>query len=180
MDVQVYDFKKYNLKPEIKIGNYYFHWDANVLGIGVHEINHLKNFIRKTIPLLEYYMILLQNEKKNDFDNKDPYIDKKQICIKEKINKRVSFLMFIDYQGSTLFYREEGWRDIVDNNRFERETIDEVYSENSDSSNTSDSTNNHGHGYGCDRYIRVELKWLLGELLFDRKLQKQNKIKYRI
>jgi hypothetical protein len=179
MDVQVYDCKKYNLKPEIRIGNYYFRWDTNGLGIDVHEINHLKNFIRKTIPVLEQYMILLQHEKQNNHDKRDPYRDKKQICIKEKCNKRTSFLLFIDSQGATVFYREESC-DIVD---FELESGDQVYSENSSnssSSNTSDR-NNHDHDHGCGRrHIRVELKWLLGELLFDRKLQKQKKIKFRL
>ena len=173
MDVQLYDYKKYNSKPAIRIGNYYFQWEVNALGIDLHETNHLKNFIRKTIPELEQYMLFLQNEgKENDSDRKYPYNSKKQICIKEKYNKRISFLMFIDSQGSTLFYREECC-EIDDNKSFELETGDGVHSENS-SSNTSDRNDpTHGHDHG--QKIEVEIKWFLGELLFDRKIQNQKK-----
>ena len=53
MDVQVQDCEKYSLKPDIRIGNYYFKWDDNGgLGIDVREINHFKNFIRKIIPFM--------------------------------------------------------------------------------------------------------------------------------
>jgi hypothetical protein len=172
MDVQVRNYEKYNLKPEIRIGNYYFQWNAKGLGIDVHEINHLKNFIRKIIPPLEQYMVFLQNEKKNEIDKRDPYTDKKQICIREKYKKRISFLMFIDSQGSTFFYREESC-DIVDNKRFKVETEDDSYSENSVDNNSI--VTDHDNGHGDSGQVTAELKWLLGELLFDRKPQTQRR-----
>ena len=177
MDVQVQDSKKYNLKPEIRIGNYYFQWNAKGLGIDVHEINHLKNFIRKIIPALEQYMVFLQNEKKNETDKRDPYTHKKQICIKEKYNKRISFLMLIDSQGSTFFYREESCG-IVDNKRLKVEPGDDEdsYSENSVVNNSIVTDDNHGQGdSGGSGQVTAELKWLLGELLYDRKPQKQRR-----
>ncbi|WP_148685640.1 hypothetical protein [Candidatus Nitrosocosmicus hydrocola] len=157
MDVQVQDCEKYILKPDIRIGNYYFQWNANDgLGIDVREINHFKNFIRKIIPLLEQYMIFLQNK----VDKNDPFQDKKQICIKEKYNKKISFLMFIDSQGSTVFFREESCN--VDD--VSKHEIDYGV-ESLKPSNINCSSNNN------DSTIKVELKWILGELLFDRNKQ---------
>jgi len=157
MDVQVQDCEKYSLKPDIRIGNYYFKWDASDgLGIDVREINHFKNFIRKIIPLLEQYMIFLQNK----IDKNDPFKDKKQICIKEKYDKKISFLMFIDSQGSTLFFREESCN-VDDVSKHEKD----FGVESLKLSNINSSSNNN------DRTIKVELKWLLGELLFDRNKQ---------
>ena len=119
-------------------------------------------------------MIFLQTEKKNEIDKRDPYTDKKQICLKEKYNKRISFLMFIDSQGSTFFYREESC-DIVDNQSFKVETRDNSYSENSVDNNSIITDHNDGHEGGGQ--VTAELKWLLGELLFDRASQKQRKIR---
>jgi hypothetical protein len=155
MDVQVQNCEKYSLKPDIRIGNYYFKWDANGgLGIDVREINHFKNFIRKIIPLLEQYMIFLQNK----IDKNDPFKDKKQICIKEKYDKKISFLMFIDSQGSTLFFREESCN--IDNmSKHEMDYGVESLKPSNINSGSNQST------------IKVELKWLLGELLFDRNKQ---------
>lgn len=161
MDLQVQDCEKYSLKPDIRTGNYYFKWDANGgLGIDVREINLFKNFIRKIIPLLEQYMIFLQNK----VDKNDPFKDKKQICIKEKYNKKISFLMFIDSQGSTLFFREESCN-IDDTSPHKMDYgVESLKPSNIDfHSNNNRST------------IKVELKWLLGELLFDR--NKQDKFK---
>ncbi len=159
MDVQVQDCEKYSLKPDMRIGNYYFKWDANDgLGIDVREINHFKNFIRKVIPLLEQYMIFLQNK----IDKNDPFKDKKQICIKEKYDKKISFLMFIDSQGSTLFFREESCNiDIMSKHKMDYGI--ESLKPSSINSSSDQST------------IKVELKWQLGELLFDR--NKQDKLK---
>lgn len=185
MEVQIYDYKKYSFKPDIRIGNYFFQWDANELGIDVHEINQLKNFIRKTIPVLEQYMIFLQNEnKKEGVGRKDTYTnDRKQLCIKEKYDKRISFLMFIDSQGSTFFYREETCNLIADDKSsiFNTETVADVYSENSMNNKGLDDNNiiNYGDsdGDGGNRNncapIKIEVKWLLGELLFDRNPKKK-------
>lgn len=170
MELKVPDTKKYSLKPDIRVGsNYYFQWNTGG-GFGLEEaseINSLKNFIRKLIPVLEQFMQFLQKENKNSIDKKDPFFDKKQLCIKEKHNKKISFLMTIDSQGSTFFYREEKCS-IVGNSNSEKmkgndSDDDEVYLLDTDKSNNS-----------IDPGItNVELKWILGELLFDRQ-KKQN------
>ncbi len=107
-------------------------------------------------------MIFLQNK----VDKNDPFQDKKQICIKENYDKKISFLMFIDSQGSTVFFREESCN------------VDETCQHKRDygveslkPSNVNSSSNNN------DRTIKVELKWQLGELLFDRNIQDKLKKK---
>lgn len=163
MDVQVYDYEKYSLKPDIRVGNYYFQWDANGLGIDISETQHFKNFVRKIIPVLEQYMMLLQKEGiENGVDKNDPFSDKKRICIKERYNKTISFLMFIDSQGSTVFFREESCS-IANRSKHARDYgIESV-----NPGNINSSSKNHGT-------ISIELKWLLGELLFDRNKQDNN------
>jgi len=161
MNIQVQDYEKYTLKPDIRIGNYYFQWDANGLSIDVRETNHFKNFIRKIIPVLEQYMMFLQSVEKNGMDKNDPYSDKKQISIKERYNNRISFLMFIDYQGSTVFFREESH--IIDNNLSKH-----VKDYGIESVNPSNINSGSGKNHST---IKMELKWLLGELLFDRNKQ---------
>ena len=92
MNVQIQDCDSYLSKPDIRIGNYYFHWESDGFGLGKHEANHFKNFIRKLLPVLEQYMIFLQDEKKEKgIGINDPYRDKKQICINDKYNKKISF-----------------------------------------------------------------------------------------
>ena len=108
------------------------------------------------IPLLEYYMNILKFEYKNN-SQKNMLGDKKHnICIIEKYNVNVSFIMFIDSAGSTAFYREEKFHarsndfendDGKDHNNFVLQT------------RTDNRMTNHNI---------VSLKWLLGELLFDR------------
>ena len=161
MIVQVQDCESYLSKPDIKMGNYYFQWESDGLGLTTGEINHFKNLIRKLIPVLEHYMIFLQDEKKENSINKnDPYRDKKQISIKDKYNKEISFLMLIDSQGSTVFFREETC-DIDVRSKFK--DGHKIYSENPSKIDSNDSSD-----------IKIDLKWLLGELLFDRKGNKIN------
>lgn len=143
------------------MGNYYFQWEADGLGLTTGEINHFKNFIRKLIPILEQYMIFLQNEKnENRIYKNDPYRDKKQIFIKDKYNKKISFLMLIDSQGSAVFFREETC-DIDIRSKFK--DGHKIYSENPSKIDSNDNGN-----------VKMDLKWLLGELLFDRKGNKKN------
>lgn len=167
MELKANDIKKkYALKPDIKVGNnYYFQWNVNGFGLAdTNEINSLKNFIRKLVPMLEQFMKFLQTE--SVYNPKDPYKDKKQLCIVEKHNKRTSFVMTIDSQGSTLFYREEKCSlDVDDNDKKMKENGDEVYLLDTDNSS---SNNNNSNNFTDNSINEVELKWLLGELLFDR------------
>ena len=137
------------------MGSYFFKWSDTDYGICPSETSIFKNFIRKMIPLLEYCMSVLNFEHKNN-SQKNLLKDKKHnICIIEKYNVNVSFIMFIDSAGSTAFYREEKFHanskefedlENKDHDRFVLQTRDNKMA-------------NHNI---------VSLKWLLGELLFDR------------
>ncbi len=118
------------------------------------------------IPLLEHYMNILNFEYKNNSQNKKLLGDKKKhhICIVEKYGMNVSFIVFIDSAGSTLFYREEKFH--VGSKEFEngevREEEEEEKVHNRFVLQTRDDNNK------MTKYNIVSLKWLLGELLFDR------------
>ncbi len=117
------------------------------------------------IPLLEHYMNILNFEYKNNSQYKKLLGDKKkhQICLVEKYGMNVSFIVFIDSAGSTLFYREEkfhvGSKDF-ENGEVGKEEEEKVH--NRFVLQTRDDNNK------MTKYDIVSLKWLLGELLFDR------------
>jgi|SoiMethySBSTD1v2_1073268.scaffolds.fasta_scaffold1056484_2 hypothetical protein len=147
--------RNYSLKPTVRMGSYFFKWSDKDYGICPSESSVFKNFIRKMIPLLEYYTNVLNFEHK-DNSQKNLHKDKKhQICIIENYNSNVSFIMLIDGEGSTVFYREEKFHirprefenlEVRDHNSFVLQTRNNIMA----------NTN------------IVSLKWLLGELLFDR------------
>jgi hypothetical protein len=137
------------------MGSYFFKWSVNDYGICPSESSVFKNFIRKMIPLLEYYMNILKFEYKNN-SQKNMLGDKKHnICIIEKYNVNVSFIMFIDSAGSTAFYREEKFH--VKSKEFE-----DLENKDHDSFVLQTRDNKMAN------HNIVSLKWLLGELLFDR------------
>ena len=147
--------RDYSLKPTVRMGSYFFKWSDTDYGICPSETSIFKNFIRKMIPLLEYCMSVLNFEHKNN-SQKNLLKDKKHnICIIEKYNSNVSFIMYIDGTGSTVFYREEKFH--IRSKEFENlEAKDH-------NSLVLQTCNNRM----ADHNI-VSLKWLLGELLFDR------------
>ncbi len=154
--------RDYSLKPAIRIGSYFFKWSGNDYGICPSESSVFKNFIRKMIPLLEHYMNILNFENKNNSQNKKLLGDKKHhICIVEKYNMNVSFIVFIDSAGSTVFYREEkfyvGSKDFENGEEEKKEKVHNLFV-----LQTRDDNNK------MTKYNIVSLKWLLGELLFDR------------
>lgn len=115
------------------------------------------------IPLLEHYMNILNFEYKNNSQYKKLLGDKKKhhICIVEKYSMNVSFIVFIDSAGSTLFYREEKFH--VGAKEFENpEGENEAKVHNKFVLQRRDDNNK------MTKYNIVSLKWLLGELLFDR------------
>jgi hypothetical protein len=120
------------------------------------------------IPLLEHYMNILNFEYKNNSQYKKLLGDKKKhhICIVEKYGMNVSFIVFIDSAGSTLFYREEkfnvGFKDFENREVGEKEEEEKEGVHNGFVLQTRDDNNK------MTKYNIVSLKWLLGELLFDR------------
>jgi hypothetical protein len=154
-------YRDYSLKPAVRIGSYFFKWSDNDYGICPSESSVFKNFIRKMIPLLEHYMNILNFEYKNSSQKKLLGDKKHHICIVEKYTMNVSFIVFIDSAGSTLFYREEKFHvGSKDENLEEEEEEKQVHKQfvlQTRDDNKMTKYNNI-----------VSLKWLLGELLFDR------------
>ena len=156
-------YRDYSLKPAVRIGSYFFKWSDNDYGICPSESSVFKNFIRKMIPLLEHYMNILNFEYKNSSQNKKLLGDKKHhICIVEKYGMNVSFIMLIDSAGSTLFYREEKFH--VGSKDFENGEGEEKEKENDHNRFVLQTRDDNK----LTKYNIVSLKWLLGELLFDR------------
>ena len=160
-------YRDYSLKPAVRIGSYFFKWSDNDYGICPSESTVFKNFIRKMIPLLEHYMNILNFEYKNNSQYKKLLGDKKKhhICIVEKYSMNVSFIVFIDSAGSTLFYREEKFHvraKEFENSEMREEEEEEEKAHNKFVLQIRDDNNK------MTKYNIVSLKWLLGELLFDR------------
>jgi len=148
--------RDFSLKPTVRIGSYFFKWSDNDYGICPSESSVFKNFIRKMIPLLEHYMNILNFEDKNN-SQKNLLSDKKHhICIVEKYNMNVSFIMFIDSAGSTVFYREEKFY-------VRSKELENLEEEKDHNTLVLQTRNNKMANHNI-----VSLKWLLGELLFDR------------
>ncbi|CAN5857506.1 hypothetical protein BH23THE1_BH23THE1_08700 [soil metagenome] len=157
----------YSLKPAVRIGSYFFKWSDNDYGICPSESTVFKNFIRKMIPLLEHYMNILNFEYKNNSQKKLLGDKKHHICIVEKYSVNVSFIMFIDSSGSTVFYREE---------KFHAVSKDFEIPEDEDEGGEDEEGKDHNrfvlqiinNKNKMTKYNIVSLKWLIGELLFDR------------
>ncbi len=111
------------------------------------------------IPLLEHYMNILNFDYKNNSQKKLLGEKKHHICIVEKYSMNVSFVVFIDSAGSTLFYREEKF--YIGSKDFENP---EEEGEGKDHNRFVLQTPNNK----MTKYNIVSLKWLLGELLFNR------------
>lgn len=138
------------------MGSYFFKWSDNDYGICPSESSVFKNFIRKMIPLLEYYMDVLNFENRNNSQKNLLGNKKHHICVIEKYNVTVSFIMFIDGAGSTVFYREEKF--YVRSKDFEN-----YDGKDHDNFVLQTRTDNRMTNHNI-----ASLKWLLGELLFDR------------
>ena len=149
--------KDYSSKPQIKFGNYFFQWGETRFGLAFNEINFFKNFVKNIIPVLEGYMIFLQTERKNNNLANGSFTERKNMFVEEKYNTLISFLLLIDVRGRTVIYRQEkcdlfsdddesGQFGMALGERFDIETDESIFT----------------------RTDSVEIKWILGELLFDR------------
>ena len=148
--------RNYSLKPTIRMGSYFFKWSDKDYGICRSESSVFKNFMRKVIPLLEYYMNVLNFEYKDNSQENLLKDKKHNICIVEKYNSNVSFIMLIDREGSTVFYREEKFH--IRSREFE----------NLEGRNHDSFVLEKRNNVMVANTNIVSLKWLLGELLFDR------------
>ena len=148
-------------KPEIRFGNYFFQWSENAKsGLAIDEINSFRNFVKKLIPFLEQYMILLQDKSKTS-QNSNSYHEKKKIFLEERHNRFISFLLFVDIEGKTIFYRQEKC-ELIDDAEFAEEDNNSLPSARKQLATNVDQSSRQS------KNCSVEIKWRLGELLFDR------------
>jgi hypothetical protein len=153
----LYDGTLYPLvKPEIIFGNYFFMWNEKSRGLYSNEIVKFKNFIKNMIPYLETMMKIIDNSSlysKNDTVKKMIF-DNWQFSLSSKYSSCINFILNIDKEGSTTFFREE-W--ILIN--------DEMYNKLKSQYNPKDIML-------LDKLKEldnvVSVKWKLGDLLFDR------------
>ncbi|HXT84220.1 MAG TPA: hypothetical protein VN704_07810 [Verrucomicrobiae bacterium] len=149
-------------KPDIVFGNYFFVWDEDSPGLYSNEIGKFKIFIKNMIPYLEMIMMKLVNINDiNSFgydssvhlksDIKKMIFDKGKFTLSSKHDNHVLFVLNIDKEGDTTFFREEKIlfnENMFDMRRFDHSLINKL---------KEDSTN-------------LSLKWKLGHLLFDRRV----------
>lgn len=154
------------IKPEIKFGNYFFKWNEKSLGIYSNETVKFKSFIKKMIPHLEYIMksinvnSSLSNLTKNDAIKKE-ILEKGQFSLTNKFNNNIIFILYIDSNGFTTFFREE--QILID-----KETHNKITNHvNLNYNNFIKDIESENDPKDFAKYISI--KWNLGDLLFDRK-----------
>jgi hypothetical protein len=150
------------IKPEMVFGNYFFVWDKNSPGLYSNEIGKFKIFIKNMIPHLEMIMIKMidinnVNSFKSDSnihlksDIKRMIIDKGKFTISSKYDNHVFFVLNIDKEGDTTFFREE--KILFSENMYD------IFGPNNSFLNKLQEGNTN-----------LSLKWKLGILLFDRQI----------
>lgn len=163
------------LKPTVKFGNYFFAWNESSPGIYSNEIDCFKNFIKKMMPYLEACMNVFSVNNDNDKDTdkgddrssgdggggrvrrggikfKKMLIDKGRICISEKYNNKISFVLNVDNIGTSIFSREEHV----------------LFVENITTADDLRLFESQHKWESVDDQKSVIIKWIIGELLFDR------------
>lgn len=147
-------------KPEIRFGNYFFQWDEGTkFGLSHDEIASFKNFVKKVIPCLEQYMVLLQDESRSSHGKS--YHERKKLFLEDKYNSVISFLLFVDVDGKTTFYRQEKCG-LIDDQEFNVDGDDPQHHE------IKQLVTDVHQLRRQSEYRFLEIKWILGELLFDR------------
>jgi hypothetical protein len=155
-------FLYYSVKPEISFGNYFFRWDEKSLGIYSDEISDFKNFIKKMIPNLESMMRIInisKNVKEKDGQLKGEILERGQFSISNKQNSNIKFILYMDINGSAIFYREE--KIIMENKKHNKNNM-QLPQNDEEKSNVKE-------------FKLVAVNWKLGDLLFNR--SETNKIR---
>ena len=148
------------VKPEIVFGNYFFIWDVNSPGLYSNEIGKFKIFIKNMIPYLEMIMKQMINlagttgsrgnsNLKNDI--KKVISEKGNYTLSSKYDNHIFFILNIDKEGHTTFFREE--KILFDEN------IYNMFGPNNSFLNKLQEGNTN-----------LSLKWKLGNLMFDRRI----------
>jgi hypothetical protein len=149
-------FLYHPVKPEISFGNYFFIWDEKSLGIYSNETSDFKKFIKIMIPNLESIMKLIngsENPKEKDKQLKKEIIERGQFSISYKHNSKIKFILYMDINGSVIFYREE--KILMDNKIYNKINIQHLNKDVEMLNETED-------------FWSVTLKWKIGDLLFNR------------
>ncbi len=148
------------MKPDIVFGNYFFVWHEKSLGLYSKEITKFKHFIKKLIPYLETMMKIIDSSSSSTLHSKnDPMkkkiFDKGQFCLSDNYNNHIFFILNIDNDGSTTFFREE--RLLIN---------DELYNKMKIEYDSTDIMILLNKLKEFDNMVSI--KWKLGDLLFDR------------
>jgi hypothetical protein len=155
-------FLNHPVKPEISFGNYFFIWDKNSLGIYSNEISDFKRFIKKMIPNLESMMRLINisiNPKEKHGQLNKEILERGQFSIAFKHNSNIKFILYMDVNGSAIFYREE--KILINNKRYNKKNEQHIQDHVERLNKTED-------------FKSVAVNWKLGDLLFNR--SEMNKI----
>ena len=149
-------FLYHPVKPEITFGNYFFRWDEKSIGIYSNEISDFKSFIKKMIPNLEVMMRSInisKNPKEKDGQLKKETLERGQFSISNKDNNNIKFILYVDVNGSAIFYREE--KILMDNKIYNKKNMQHPQVDEERLNKTED-------------FKLVAINWKLGDLLFNR------------
>jgi hypothetical protein len=141
------------VKPTIEIGNYYLKWDDTSYGVQLKEVSEIKEFIKKSIPIFDSSYELLNSLERSKHKQKEKHRFPKSLPLPQihlaqrNKNHTIGYELYMKLDGSTFIYRIERIQTIkIDNDN----PIKEVCSEEAHIKST------------------VFIKWMLGELLFNR------------
>jgi hypothetical protein len=149
--------KRYH-KPRIEVGNYYLKWNGEEsYGIQENEISEVKGFLKNAIPFFDVSYGVMNNLEKSDYKNKYHRYEELFPCLcllHRNKDHTVSYELHMTTDGSTFIDRIEKIKAIDTN-------ID------NDDNNLLKSKYNTRRSQCVKRSI-INLKWNLGELLFNR------------
>jgi hypothetical protein len=142
------------IKPTIEIGNYYLKWDDASYGVQLKEVPEIKEFIKKSIPIFDSSYELLNSIERSKDKQKEKHrfpksLSPPQIHLAQRSkNHTIGYELYMKFDGSTFIYRIE---------RIETIKIDNGNPINDQVCPDEDHTKS-----------TVFIKWMLGELLFNR------------
>jgi hypothetical protein len=151
------------IKPKIEMGNYYLKWDDTSYGVQLKEVPEIKEFIKKSIPIFDSSYELLNNLERSTHKQKEKHrfpksLPPPQIHLAQRNkNHTIGYELYMKLDGSTFIYRIERIETIKNDND---NPINEVYAEEDRIKST------------------VFIKWMLGELLFNRQDTRTKDKKY--
>jgi hypothetical protein len=140
------------IKPTIEIGNYYLKWDDASYGVQIKEVSEIKEFIRRSIPIFDASYELLNSLERYKHKQKEKYRFSKSLSpqihlAQRNKNHTIGYELYMKFDGSTFIYRIE--------------RIETIKIGNDNPMNEVCPVEDHIKS-------TVFIKWMLGELLFNR------------